>query len=166
MRQSYGLTWILTIMFTFTMIFVSFIALSLNFMKSYRLKNHVVTIAENYEGFTKGSNGKDGSIKIINNYLKYNAYSAKGSCPEGSYGMPTLENDGIFVTPAEGEKYYYCVGFDSASTSANPFQGRFNITLFFKFNLPLLGDLFTFRVDGETIVLRNPIPNYMQDING
>ena len=68
MRESIGATWILQLVIIFMLIFVAFLALSVNYTKAYKIKNEVVTIIEKYEGV---SSKKEGSIEIINNYLRY-----------------------------------------------------------------------------------------------
>ena len=67
MRQAIGSTWILQLVIVFILIFVAFLALSINYTKAYKIKNELLSIIEKYEGVNSGENG---SISIINNYLK------------------------------------------------------------------------------------------------
>ena len=48
MRTSIGNTWILQLVIIFMLIFVSFLALSLNYTKAYKLKNELVTMIEKW----------------------------------------------------------------------------------------------------------------------
>ena len=53
------------------LIFVAFLALTLNYTKAFKMKNDIITIIEEREGITNNKNGKlNGSISLINNYLE------------------------------------------------------------------------------------------------
>lgn len=105
MRQSIGATWILQLVIVFMLIFVGFLALSINYTKAFRIKNEVLSIIEKYEGI---SSGEKGSIAIINNYLRHNNYQTMGTCESGSYGVADLSNNTVIAT-SDRSKYYYCV---------------------------------------------------------
>lgn len=152
MRQAIGGTWILQLVIIFMLIFVGFLALTINYTKAFKVKNELVTIIEKYEGVTSGDNG---SVALINNYLRHNGYSIKGSCESGYYGVASL--DSTSLTPvSDNNKYYYCVR--KVNTKSGTFHNRagYEIVTFFKFNIPFLGDLFTFRVEGDTIDIASP----------
>ena len=72
MKQSIGATWITGLVVSFMLIFVSFLSLSVNYNKVFRIKNEALTIIEKYEG---AKDGEGSSIQILNNYLLYNNYS-------------------------------------------------------------------------------------------
>ena len=152
MRQAIGSTWILQLVIVFILIFVAFLALSINYTKAYKIKNELLSIIEKYEGVNSGENG---SISIINNYLRYNSYGTKGTCENEGFGATSLDSNTL-VEADEKTKYYYCV--KKVNTSNLTFEDRasYEIETFFKFNLPLLGDIFTFRVTGKTIDINWP----------
>lgn len=152
MRQSIGATWILQLVIVFMLIFVGFLALSINYTKAFRIKNEVLSIIEKYEGI---SSGEKGSIAITNNYLRHNNYQTMGTCESGSYGVADLSNNTVIAT-SDRSKYYYCVKKVGTSDSTYPDRVMYEIETFFKFNLPFLGDLFTFHVTGETIDISWP----------
>ena len=61
----------------------------------------------------------------------------------------------MVATP--GQRYYYCASYTCAtrgcsitSEESNGNKIYYNVKIFFKFNLPYLGELFTFDVTGET----------------
>lgn len=152
MRQSIGATWILQLVIIFMLIFVGFLALAINYTKAFRVKNEVITMIEKYEGV---SSGDKGSIALINNYLRYNNYTTTSTCDSGYYGVSSLDNSSI--EPAnKNKKYYYCVRKVNSSTATLHDRASYDIVTFFKFNLPFLGDLFTFRVNGNTIDINYP----------
>ncbi len=154
MREAIGGTWLTQLVIIFMLLFVAFLALSLNYTKAFKMKNEVLTIIEKYEGLTDKENG---SIQIINNYLKNNNYRVTKRCPEGSYGVRSLDSATLTeVTKENKNNYYYCVTKMSKSVMANgenykeEGQVYYKVNLFLYFNLPILGDIFKFDVNGST----------------
>lgn len=161
MRQAIGSTWIMQLVIVFMLIFVAFLTLSINYTKAYKIKNEVLTFLEKYEGATSGENG---SVALINNYLRYNGYRTVGSCPAESYGASSLESNTL-VPISEGGKYYYCVRKVNTSNQTFPNRSSYELETFFKFNLPIFGDIFTFRVTGETIDINWPNDDIMNAVD-
>jgi len=153
MRQAIGSTWVMQLVIIFMLIFVAFLALTINFTKAFKIKNELITIVEKHEGL---SNGKDGSIELINNYLRYNGYGVLGHCEENEYGIPSLESANLEISESN-KKYYYCVRRESASITGLPDRSRYHMRIFFHFSLPVIGDLFTFSSDGTTININYPV---------
>ena len=152
MRESIGSTWILQLVIVFMLIFVAFLALSINYTKAYKIKNELLSIIEKYEGLNSKDNG---SISIINNYLRYNSYGTMGTCDAESFGATSLDSNSLVPT-SDNTKYYYCIKKINTSNMTFPDRASYEIETFFKFNLPLLGDIFTFRVTGEKIDINGP----------
>ena len=72
MRQAIGSTWLMQLVIIFMLIFVAFLALSINYTKSFKTKNELVNMIEEREGI--GSGEDKGALILINNYLNYNNY--------------------------------------------------------------------------------------------
>ncbi len=141
MRQTIGGTWILQLMILFMLIFVGFIVLTLNYSKSIRVKNEVISMVEKYEGLNEQS------IKLINTFLETSGYVATGNCSSdtGVYGARDLTLSKL--EPAESKtKYYYCVKKYRGANITRYYQ----ITVFYKFNLPVIGSTSSFAVKGTT----------------
>lgn len=158
-----GSAWIMQLMIGFIFIFVAFLLLAMNFTKVYKLKNEVTSIVEKYEGITNSSNVTNnwGSVQIINNYLETSGYSAMGKCSENEsdyigervdswYGAKSLSSDSLEIADA-GEKYYYCVRKHNIEDTKLTY---FDIELFLKFDLPIVGNIITFKVDGTTLDIK------------
>ncbi len=146
MRESIGTTWIYGLVLTFTLIFSGFLVLALSYSKAYKLKNEMTSMIEKYEGLTTvGAYNNGGSIKIINQYLKNANYSAKGVCNSGEYGSNDLTTETLEAA-VQNEKYYYCVSY----TTNSKCRSIFRVTLFYDFNLPVLGKLGKYSVSGQT----------------
>ena len=160
MKTSIGGAWIFQLVIVFMLLFVSFLVVSLNYSKTFRLQNEVVDIIERSEGLTDqiSTDGRsDGGIQLIANYLTYSGYNVKGYCQDGYYGAISLDGNGSddFELAKSDTKYYYCfrkqiVYFDKKTNMA-----YYDIDMFFSFDLPVLGNLFTFRVSGQTLEIEH-----------
>lgn len=120
------------------------------------------------------------SLGVINVFLAGSGYSATGKCPientfgvaaggkeiwygvsELTYGKKKSHKVEKITNSNRDKKFYYC--FSKKGRDASRIGKRMNkcdnkdyipyyydVVLFYKLELPLLGDLFTFRVDGTT----------------
>lgn len=127
----------------FTFLFAAFLALAITYNRVFKQKNEILSIIEKYEGVSTNSLG------IINNYLIASNYSTKGQCVIGEYGVNDLNNKNYEEVTDSKEKYYYCLS-DKVLKNDNSDKIYYDIKLFFKFNLPFVGELFTFKITGET----------------
>lgn len=147
MRESIGGTWILQLVIGFMLLFVAFLTLSLNYSKAFQIKNEMLTMIEKKEGLTSGSNG---SIALINNYLSSNSYRVKRSCPVGSYGVSDLNSNTAESVSNTSKQYYYCVEKIETPSRTHNNKVYYKISIFFYFNLPIIGDIFKFTINGAT----------------
>ncbi len=143
MRQSIGGTWLLQLMIVFILLFSGFIILTLNYSRTVKTKNELINMFEKYEGLNTNS------IELVNNYLTYTGYSTTGECVDtstpGVYGALDLSGRSLETARPDVE-YYYCVRkYDGANTTH-----YYQITIFYKLNLPIVGDISTFSVRGST----------------
>ena len=156
MREAIGGTWITQLVIIFMLLFVAFLALSLNYTKAFKVKNELLSIIEKNEGVTTGD---DGTIGIINNYLKINGYKISKTCEIDSYGVTDLNNNTIELVTNNRKKYYYCIRKIASPSSNNEGKVFYKVNIFFYFNLPVLGDIFTFDINGATGDIINPADN-------
>lgn len=152
MREAIGGTWIYQLVIIFMLIFVAFLALTMNYTKAFKVKNDVLSIIEKYEGMSKKS------IPIVNNYLLSSGYRTMGSCRDGEVGSQDLKST-VLKKAASDQKYYYCVSKISTATVANDYRAKYKIRIFLKFDLPVIGNLFTFEVEGTSVDIINPVLN-------
>lgn len=132
MKDSLANVWLLGIIITFILLFSAYIAITVDYSQTFKLKNEVLNIIEKNKGMTdatgtpgaasKIKSGETitvgvGALQTINLYLSGNAYTAKGPCPnDGStwYGVKSLDytvsGGSIYDTVAADSKtqYYYC----------------------------------------------------------
>lgn len=147
MREALGGTWLTQLIIIFMLIFVAFLALSLNYTKAFKVKNEILTILEKREGLTSGDNG---SIAIINNYLLSNNYHVTKPCEMGSYGVSNLNSPVAELVTNKSKSYYYCISKIKSPSSNNLGKVYYKVNIFFYFNLPVVGDIFKFDVNGTT----------------
>ena len=162
MRQTIGTTWILQLMILFILLFVGFIILTLNYSKVIKLKNETVSIIEKYEGLNNTS------IGFINNYLTTSGYATKGKCQTGTYGVYgalSLESNSLenLETANPDSTYFYCIKKYEGQNISNYYQ----ITLFYKFNLPVIGNASSYTVKGtSTNIIANDNRDYCATVTG
>lgn len=106
MKAGISNIWLLGMVAIFIFIFSCYVTISVNYTKSFKMKNEMLSIIERGKGITglngagslanwarAGKNGKSftganitvdvGSFRTMNLYLLGNAYSATGKCPDG-----------------------------------------------------------------------------------
>ena len=153
MREAIGGTWLFGLVITFIVFFASFLAISINYAKAFNVKNNVVDLISKYEG----NNCK--ARKMIANYFRDTGYLVTGVCPESgdylydgfSYQGYDLEGNKV----ANGNKAYYCVSTNSKedtelSTGDILEKKYYRVMVFFRIDLPVVGNLTTFKIKGET----------------
>lgn len=139
MRESIGGAWILGIVMTFIVLFASFLAISINYSKAFKVKNNVVDLIEKNEGMNSHA------VSDIYGYLQSQGYILKGVCSDGYTGF---DKDG----ESTEDKSLYCVKKQSISNEGTGLDKTYySVEVFFRLDLPIFGEIFTFRVTGETM---------------
>lgn len=153
MRESIGGAWLFGLIFTFTFIFISYMIVMINYSTVFKIKNEMVHTIEKYEGLSSGDISADGnvtsSIWIINKYLKNSRYEGRGFCDgsDGWYGTDSLDDGNKLVLGQRSA--YYCV---KPVRDGN--VGYYEVKLFLKFELPVIGNLGRMTVNGQTIKIK------------
>lgn len=191
MKESISNIWLLGIVIIFILIFAAYIAITVDYSRTFRLKNEVLTIIEKNKGFTdaRGVTGTSkinttgannqiqvnvGAIQTINLYLSGNGYLAKGHCPDdGNYwfGIKELSVETISCENASPDtKYYYCVSkYNTGRVAAGTYKSiYYKVRLFYKMEFPVLQDFFSVKVEGITDEIYKPVNDIIPDkwING
>lgn len=147
MRQAVGTTTILKIVLAFTLLFSAFLAVAIVYNKAYKLKNEALSIIEKYEGSAE-------AFQLIDNYLKNNGYNTTGRCKVGENGRLNSGQGWYFYNDNKlSLKTLYCISHECSNGDCKIGDNNkiyYNIRLFFNFNLPFFGDIFTFSVTGKT----------------
>lgn len=130
-------TWTFQMIIFFILIFACFLTLVLSYNKAYTIKNRMLNIIEKYEGITPTS------AEIINDFISNKGYTNKGKCPESWMGAINLQGD--FEIAKDNNDYYYC--FKEGNRNK---QVYYDIEVFYKFNLPVIGNIANYKIDGTT----------------
>lgn len=143
MREAIGGTWLFTIVIVFIVLFTSFLAISVNYSKAFKVKNGIVNIIEKNEGMSRDARTE------ISEYLATVGYVVYSGCPNPSSVSISERAKGFDASNTDSTKYRYCVA-RVIDNSGNIQKNYYKVTVFFRLDLPILGDLFTFPVTGET----------------
>ena len=163
MRETIAGVWLYGIIFAFMLLFAGYLAVSVKYSEAFKIKNDMLWIIETHNGlgvntgkigstFHKGTElkGHFGGFNGANTYLLGAHYDAKGTCPQGDgwYGVKELsmDKDTSEKVSSASKRYYWCFKKNKVNGSS-----YYNIRIFFKFNLPVIGDIMTFHIDGTTV---------------
>lgn len=142
MREAIGGTWLFGIVIVFIVLFSSYLAISVNYSKAFKVKNGIVDLIEQNEGMSNETQTQ------ISNYLDKVGYFVYGTC-DSKTGEKGYEPKGA------GSNYKYCITKTNATnneyaTGTTVDKAYYKVKVFFRLDLPIFGDIFTFPVTGET----------------
>lgn len=151
MREAIGGTWIFSIVIVFIVLFSSFLAISVNYSKAFKVKSGIVSILEKDEGFNKTSQAE------ITNYLSRVGYAVYGSCgSETDDNGNTIKYAGQDSSTTNSTKYKYCIATTTTGDTVTDGdtivlkKTYYKVKVFFRLDLPIMGNIFVFPVTGET----------------
>ena len=173
MRQSIGGAWLFTISIILMMFIIAYVAITIDYSNAYKLKDDVSLYIEQYNGLNHDS------ATLIVARMKGAKFTSKVRCNEGydtttyyhgssydgnpyssyqglvSYQNPTIERNFAENAPTA----YICIyKYQVVKGSGNDKMDKvfYNVTTSFGFNFPILGNIFNYRVTGETGVINYP----------
>lgn len=172
MRESIGSTYLFMMVFVFILLFSGYLAVTISYSITFKVKNEVTSIIERKKGVYLGGEPKTipsvlnthtsvyngaGSLEIISMYLYGSGYKTKGTCPNYDtahwWGVTdlgvkkgTIRVSPVFEHAKSGGKYSYCFKMNNDDGT----KIYYDLKLFYKIDLPVIGDLYTFSVDGVT----------------
>lgn len=139
MRESIGGTWIFSLVIIFIVLFSGYLAVSVNYSKAFKVKNGIVAIIEENEGLNSKAEGE------IRSYLNSMGYYVYGSCNTNASG----DEKETGYEP-KGSKHKYCIKKSIPEGNSTIPKAYYTVKVFFRLDLPVIGDLFTFPISGET----------------
>ena len=149
MRESIGATWIFSICITFIVLFTSYLAVSINYAKAFKVKSHVITMIENNEGIRNDQKKIEGEIT---GYLLGQNYSAIGNCNTED-GWTLISTGGS----TNNSKAPYCIYqkvVNNSNSTTNVISGTtktyYKVKLFFNIDIPIIGVYLKVPVSGVT----------------
>lgn len=154
MKEAIGGSWIFGIVIAFVAFFAGYVSLSLNYSKIYRVKDEVVVLLQNYNGINEES------IKAISKYVNDVGYRNYGDC-DLSVGKEAKCIIGVDSRQVTDNNYKYSrkvndVNYCVEKIPTKDNAAYYQVTLFFKVDLPIIRQMFGMNVQGETSVLVSP----------
>ena len=149
MKQAISGTWVYITVLIFMVILIAYVTISINYSNAYELGEQVIKVIEQYEGYNNKSR------LAINNIIEGNNHLVRGGCSEGSDKVKVVGGKGTtYDTSLRQGPYDYCIKRTTGEADGAT-KYYYETTIFFSFSLPVLGDLFTFKIPGQTAGMRN-----------
>ena len=158
MREAIGGTWIFTIVIVFIVLFSSYLAISVNYSKAFKVKNGIIDAIDRCNGYPEDGaidNPNHCAVKAIEDYLLQIGYHVYGNCAASN----ASDKDKLIETPSKKGASWYCIERISTEGTQLP-KVYYKVTVFFKLDLPIIGDIFTFPIYGDTKTIYSPNEKY------
>lgn len=144
MREAVGSTFLFKLMIFFIFFFASFLAIAINYSQAFRIKNQIINVLEQYEGY--GDTSKEKIWNVIGNsgYYRYHPCVNNSNKLEGqniTYNGTTINGVCVYGKKSGPEGKYMV----------------YKVTTYVSFDFPVLGNVFTIPVSGETKAITNPV---------
>jgi len=188
MRQSIGGAWLFSISITLMLFIIAYVTISLDYSNAYQLKNDIVLYLEQYNGLNDNSAAKivgrmktkkySTMIDCSKDYDTTTYYSgAKGKGdPSKYYYALTSYNEGnlrsnFTKSDKTNPRGYVCIykymqiENDTKYSGASLTKAFYAVTTTFGFHFPLLGNVFSYRVTGETGTINYPYDGNQYQFN-
>ncbi len=154
MREAIGSTFLFNIMIVFIFFFSAFLAIAINYSQAFRVKNQIINYIEQYEGMNEKSEQE------IVDYIRNSGYHRDITCDCDTGGSGGNYSCGNTNDDRNGAKVKLDSGNEAKGLCIRKLKNAnddtyYRVTTFVKFNLPLIGDFFTFEVKGETKIITN-----------
>ncbi len=132
MKEAIGSTLLFKLILIFIAIYISIMAIGLNYAITFRHKNQIISLLEQFEGYENAKDKIDAYLAEVKYYGgQYSTRSkAIGSCLNTSHGY-CIEK----MVTIRGEYY--------------------KVTTYMSFNMPVIGEFLSAPVTGETNIIFN-----------
>lgn len=179
MKEAIGGTWLFGLTITFIALFTTFVSVTTNYSRCYKIKDEIISTIERKHGVndvipaTGSEPQKDGSIRVINRYLNSIGYRSKGKCPsDGNCWLGFRVNSDQPVS-GYNDTVNYCIAKQAVvyevaqynedgsivdttilnGALGHPRHSYYQVVVFFKIEWPILNKIFDIHIDGETSVV-------------
>jgi len=160
MREAIGGTWIFTIVIAWIALFTTFVSVSTNYSRCYKLKDEIVGIIERHHGVNTETTAE------INEYLNSVGYRSKDDCPDDGNCWIAFSVDSENAVSGYMTSANYCIsrrkvtgtietggGTISDTVIGHPESAYYSVVVFFKIEWPILNRFFNIEIDGETSIV-------------
>ena len=171
MKEAIGGSWLYTLVIVLIALFTTFVSVTTNYTRTYKVKDQLISIIEDNNGVNKNT------LEQISTYLDSIGYGATGNCPndDGENWVP-FSNDNTNGAVGYGGKINYCLyrhvvtcrtvsnakGTAGKKSVAGKLRGQgynsiprayYGVAAFFRIDWPILNYMINLKVTGETAVL-------------
>ncbi len=159
MKESIGGTQIFIIVVTLILLFSGIMALTINHSNAFAVKDQIVSTIEKHGGLDITLAVDDNEVlQEIVEAIKYNAYRQTGSCEQ--FERDGLQDYEVIGYQRNGEevsgnnKASFCIikNKTAANVGTAP-EYYYQVVVFYTLDLPVVNEIFNFKVIGETKVL-------------
>ena len=141
MRDAFGSTFMFKLIIVFIVFYVSFMTIALSYAKTFRVKNGVINILEQYQYNSSVVNHR--ALNVMHEYLKDFTYIGldsnnkkmlKETCQGINYDNGNIYSNGVCIArnPIDDNKVYY------------------DVTVYLVISFPLFNQKFLIPIKGET----------------
>ena len=160
MKEAIGGTWLFTLVIAFLAVFTTFVSVTTNYSRTYKIKDEIVMDLEYYNGVNQES------LKAINNYIKGIGYTSTNKCPDDGgkwmgFSVKKESEGGYDIACTSNANYCIKKTLTSSCKIYSP-RAYYTVVVFFQLNWPVLRQAFHVDISGETSTLRS----YVNDCSG
>ena len=157
MRESIGGTWLTGIVITFLALFAGFLAYSISYTKAFRVKDRIIQIIEENEGFTMAHNTLENRLDNVMNASE-DALIVNGSAEAEIFNF--IQNIGYNYSTNitcdnniyDTSKYGYCIEKHCVN-SENVDKVYYKVTSYISLQIPVISITVQIPITGETTTL-------------
>lgn len=141
MREAFGGTYTIQLILIFLAIYIAFIAVALNYAKAFRVKNRIIDIVEQHEGFDFNDTSEGSAQNEIKNYLNRVSYYVK---------LTNISDNTVNDTYRCYSEGYCIEKVSSTVVNNNIEQSYYKITTYVNIDMQVFRLKFTIPIQGET----------------
>mgnify|MGYP007056160590 CR=1 FL=1 len=154
MKEAIGGTWLFTIVIAFLAVFTTFVSITTNYSRTYKIKDEIIKDIEYYNGVNMKS------TKAIREYIKGIGYTSSSTCPEDGdrwigFSVNGSEANGYSVPPYSGNANYCIKKNVTRKIEYFGSTAYYTVVVFFRINWPVFRQIFDVKISGETAPLRS-----------
>lgn len=161
MKESIGGTWLFGLVIAFVVMFTTFVSVSTNYSRCFKIKDDMLAIIEYYHGVN------DQSLSAINEMLVSIGYSSTGECPTDGNSCWFGYSTSSLGASGYGGNINYCIAkhkitkqatfdgtqLDYEGALGHPESAYYQVIVFFRLDWPILRQIMEINIDGETSII-------------
>lgn len=146
MRDAFGGAFSIKLMLIFLILYITFICVAMNYARAFRVKNRIINIIEEQEGYTTTTK------TLIENYLAGTGYHITYAQTK-DFNIFTGSGSGDSISSCSQSQfgnYGYCVVNSPSSSSS---YNIYKVETYMVFTLPIVQAHFPIAIRGETRII-------------